>query len=376
MLTPSNVMPAAPSPTGKTASVAPSDPRSLLTVPSKKFVTQTLAPSNAAPKGPLPAGNVPTGAPVAPSSFVTVSLILFATPRLTPSQAGPVGRVPTRNVASVVPSRASFVTVESFRFSTQMLFPPLTRPPGPWPTGNVPSIDPSLGSSWVTVSSPRLATQIPEGSASTATGWLPTDTVSSVLPSLARTRVTVFWNCEAIQSEIPSDASASLCANVRCRRMCRSGTSSQGRRRTPARSEHHRRVLIGRERDGVEEDVPADPIAEELLDLDEVRGGDGARAIGAGRVHEIDDDLAAFDQVLVEADRLAVVGDQGHVREMVALEPLSRIHARPGGIDGIRPWPERIAAVGVRAGLPGPGRDPGRDGPQTEGRQSRPSCHR
>ena len=140
--------------------------------------------------------------------------------------------------------------------------------------------------------------------------------------------------------------------------------------------EHHRRVLIGRERDGVEEDVPADPIAEELLDLDEVRGGDGARAIGAGRVHEIDDDLAVFDQVLVEADRLAVVGDQGHVREMVALEPLSRIHARPGGIDGIRPWPERIAAVGVRAGLPGPGRDPGRDGPQTEGRQSRPSCHR
>src|SRR5437870_6477218 len=120
MLTPLNVMPAAPSPTGKTASVAPSDPRSLLTVPSKKFVTQTLAPSNAAPKGPLPAGNVPTGAPVAPSSFVTVSLILFATHRLTPSQAAPVGRVPTRNVASVVPSRASFVTVESFRFSTQM----------------------------------------------------------------------------------------------------------------------------------------------------------------------------------------------------------------------------------------------------------------
>src|SRR5437773_9467869 len=129
MLTPSNARPAAPSPTANTPSVAPSDPRSLLTVPSKKFVTQTLAPSKATPKGPLPTANVPSTAPVAPSSFVTVSLMLFATQRLAPSQAAPSGRVPTGYVATVVPSLDSFVTVESVRFNTQTSPPPLTRPP-------------------------------------------------------------------------------------------------------------------------------------------------------------------------------------------------------------------------------------------------------
>src|SRR5205809_472474 len=106
MLTPSNARPAAPSPTANTPSVAPSDPRSLLTVPSKKFVTQTLAPSKATPKGPLPTANVPSTAPVAPSSFVTVSLMLFATQRLAPSQAAPSGRLPTETVPSVAPSLA------------------------------------------------------------------------------------------------------------------------------------------------------------------------------------------------------------------------------------------------------------------------------
>src|SRR5947199_268785 len=414
MLPPSNSRPAAPSPAANTPSVAPSDPRSLLTVPSKKFVTQTLAPSKATPKGPLPTANVPSTAPVAPSSFVTVSLMLFATQRLAPSQAAPSGRVPDGYVGRVVPPLVSFVTVEPVRFNTQTSPPPLTRPPGPPPTLNVPSALPSLGLSFVTVLSPRFATQMPEASASTATGRLPTETVPSVAPSLARTRVNVFLNCDATHSEAPWKASASApppepatsgtsrrmgisldpgapsgcpvgawddlwsgedeggtgervttSASPPARRWCVLEEHSEHAESTRVAREDRGGVLVGRKRDRVEEDVSPEPIPEELLDLDEVRGGDRARAVRAVRVHEIDDDLPIFDQVVVEANLLALVGDELHVREMVALEPLSRIHPRPGSVD----------SVGVRARLPRPRRHPGGDGRHTECCQSRPPCH-
>src|SRR6476646_352355 len=89
---PSNVRPAAPSPTARVPRTKPSPGRIRVSVPLKKLDTQTLVPSKATPNGPLPTGKVPRLAPSLAPSFVTVLSRLFATQMFTPSEASPKGR--------------------------------------------------------------------------------------------------------------------------------------------------------------------------------------------------------------------------------------------------------------------------------------------
>ncbi|MNP27956.1 hypothetical protein D3C76_1208950 [compost metagenome] len=75
--------------------------------------------------------------------------------------------------------------------------------------------------------------------------------------------------------------------------------------------------------DGVHEDIPAEPVAEHLLHLAQVRSGGGAVLAATGIHHVEHHDLAAY-QVFVEVDFPALVGEECGVWEL--------------GADGAGPW--------------------------------------
>src|SRR5262245_31088634 len=77
-----------------------------------------------------------------------------------------------------------------------------------------------------------------------------------------------------------------------------------------------RAVLLGLQRDRVHEHIPPYARAEELLHADQVVGHGGADAVALG-IHHVDQDDLATDQVVVEADPLALVGGQYRVREVL-----------------------------------------------------------
>ena len=81
--------------------------------------------------------------------------------------------------------------------------------------------------------------------------------------------------------------------------------------------EDFRRVVLRIDADRDDGDIAANPIAEHLLHARQVRGRPWTRARAAGE-GEVDDHLAPLDEVVVEADRPAVVRPQRHVREMLA----------------------------------------------------------
>src|SRR5262249_6064623 len=70
------------------------------------------------------------------------------------------------------------------------------------------------------------------------------------------------------------------------------------------------------DRDGVEEDRTAHPGSEYLLQLDELCGFEWTR-VPTVRVDEADDDLLVFDEIVVEADRPAILREEGNVRKVV-----------------------------------------------------------
>src|SRR6185436_14856236 len=79
--------------------------------------------------------------------------------------------------------------------------------------------------------------------------------------------------------------------------------------------EDGRRVVLRIDRQRDDEDIAADAIAEQVLHPRQVRGGPRTRAGAAGE-REVDQDLLAFHQVVVEAHRPAVVCLQRQVRKV------------------------------------------------------------
>src|SRR6185503_3966374 len=83
------------------------------------------------------------------------------------------------------------------------------------------------------------------------------------------------------------------------------------------------RVLFGFERDRVHENVAADPVPEDLLNLNEVCGDSGTNPL-ALRIHKIDDHDLVLDQIIVESDLLAFVSSQFEVWKVTSLRSITR----------------------------------------------------
>src|SRR5262249_25025483 len=115
-------------PAEKEPRVAPSLARSLTTAVSVGI--QMFSPSNAIPWG-LGTLNVARLAPSLERSLVTVSSFLFVTQTLSPSVATPVGLWPTGKTPRLAPSLTrSLVTVSRSRFIAQILAPSKAMGPG------------------------------------------------------------------------------------------------------------------------------------------------------------------------------------------------------------------------------------------------------
>src|SRR6266700_1038021 len=80
--------------------------------------------------------------------------------------------------------------------------------------------------------------------------------------------------------------------------------------------EHGGRVPLGIDADRVEEEVFADAVAEQLLDLDQPRRLERALILAAG-VDEVDRYLLALEQIVVDENGRPVLRDQRHVRKIV-----------------------------------------------------------
>ena len=80
--------------------------------------------------------------------------------------------------------------------------------------------------------------------------------------------------------------------------------------------QHRRRVALGIDADRVEEDVLANPIAQEPLHLHEPRRLERALVLAIG-VDEIDRHRLALQQVVVEVDRGTVLRDQRDIRKII-----------------------------------------------------------
>src|SRR5262249_57365194 len=114
-----------------------------------------------------------------------------------------------------------------------------------------------------------------------------------------------------------------------------------------------RAVLLGFEADGVEEDVASHPVTEQVLYADEIRRHRWTDAL-TPRVDHVDDDDPVADEVVVETNRLVVLGAEDDVRES-------------GRDRGRRSRATRLG---------GPGRRPGtRDGSRSEAGQEVSAVH-
>ncbi|MCY1438452.1 hypothetical protein D9M71_546540 [compost metagenome] len=74
-------------------------------------------------------------------------------------------------------------------------------------------------------------------------------------------------------------------------------------------------VVVGVDADGVEEDVLADPVTEDLLYLAQT-GGFHRAGVGAAGEDEVDGDHLVLDQVVEEMHFFAVLSEQGDVGEI------------------------------------------------------------
>ncbi len=78
-----------------------------------------------------------------------------------------------------------------------------------------------------------------------------------------------------------------------------------------------RRIRFGIDRDGVEEDILAQPIPQKALNLQQLRSFKGA-GVRARRVNKIDGHHFVFDQVIKEADLFTILGHERYVGEIFA----------------------------------------------------------
>src|SRR5690348_10021737 len=91
-----------------------------------------------------------------------------------------------------------------------------------------------------------------------------------------------------------------------------------------------RRVVFWIDRDGVEEDIFAHTIAEQLVNLGEL--GRLQRAdVSATREDEVDEDSLSLDEVVIKPDGLPVLSDKRRIREMIGAPVGITFRSRLGG---------------------------------------------
>ena len=124
--------------------------------------------------------------------------------------------------------------------------------------------------------------------------------------------------------------------------------------------EHVRRIVLGIDGDRNEEDITPDGVTEPVLHLCQPRRFNGTK-FGAARVDKVHHHDPAFDQVVVEAQRLSVLGNHRHVGEVAGAPAvdLGLRHARhredhrhqtgnPGKYVSHRPSLRDVRPKGVR----------------------------
>src|SRR5262249_20286216 len=95
-------------------------------------------------------------------------------------------------------------------------------------------------------------------------------------------------------------------------------------------AEHIGSVVLGIERDRQEGDVTPGPLAEELLDLNELRGRQWTGDL-APREHEVDRDDLTLHEVVVEPHRSAFVGRELGVGQMFPADGFDPVRRMRGG---------------------------------------------
>ena len=89
------------------------------------------------------------------------------------------------------------------------------------------------------------------------------------------------------------------------------------------------------QRDREQKQIAADPVSQQLVHARKIRGG-WAAAFLAARIDEIHEDRFAFDQVVVEADRPALLCQQEDVGENVRRFPSNAAHLPQAPFEGGR----------------------------------------
>jgi hypothetical protein len=100
---------------------------------------------------------------------------------------------------------------------------------------------------------------------------------------------------------------------------CEEGPTRSGVPTFPVVPDYIHGIFLRLQCDRVHKELPADLVTEQLLDFRQV-GRDHRADFVALRVKEVEADDLVLDQVIVEADFIALVRDQGDIRQMEFLD--------------------------------------------------------